>query len=290
MGKRCCFCGTKKEHHPKRKHELPSDEKVREKWIKALGLTTSDLALRKKNYVCSDHFRPEDYEYFGGHLKKQSVPNKNLAYEESASYSLYNFVQENYSVKSLGGVSLEQDKLRDDSDIFADSRSEGNNQIHNQSGNESGTDFCIVGGVESVLEVILCEKESSSFEFPDQKETPALAEDLDSILEDSKTPAATKGHKNDKEVSKKNTEIVRFNFRRSEFSSQMSFEKFQKYISQLKKKLHSTRVSKSAMAQEIAKLRNSLKETQQKLKDAEIEMENLSKNSGREKRHLFHRS
>lgn len=53
----------------------------------------------------------------------------------------------------------------------------------------------------------------------------------------------------------------------------MSYDKFQKYISQLKKKLHSTRVSKSAMAQEIAQLRNSLKETQQKLKDAEIEME-----------------
>lgn len=92
---------------------MPNDIEIRQKWIKALSLTTDDLS--KKIFVCSDHFGPEDYRYEDGNrLKTTSVPHKNLEYKKSAPSNPCSVNYRNFPLNFWKGVLKESNCLNDD--------------------------------------------------------------------------------------------------------------------------------------------------------------------------------
>ncbi|KAJ8685878.1 hypothetical protein QAD02_021671 [Eretmocerus hayati] len=74
--KKCCvpFCDSCKPGLPRLiLHSFPKDQKVRELWLKNLGLPTD--TNHRCVYVCSSHFQPGDYIKQGNRLKDSTVPS-----------------------------------------------------------------------------------------------------------------------------------------------------------------------------------------------------------------------
>lgn len=70
---------------------------VAQKWLDHIGLKPENLP--KSIFGCSNHFTSDDYDYPGSPLKSDSVPNKNLEYEKSASFWLLCNAQETFTIK-----------------------------------------------------------------------------------------------------------------------------------------------------------------------------------------------
>ena len=66
-----------------KRHTLPKERTLREKWLQAIGLSELQLkSTNSNNRACADHFLPSDYgalgAQYGARLNKDAVPSQNL--------------------------------------------------------------------------------------------------------------------------------------------------------------------------------------------------------------------
>lgn len=71
------------------------------KSLDILELEEKDVS--NSTFVCSDHFTRFDYHYYGSRLKNTSVPKKDLAYLDLASYWLFSTeIQDQFQITEDG--------------------------------------------------------------------------------------------------------------------------------------------------------------------------------------------